>query len=92
MDSAIEIEVKLGLSGSSNAIYVLSLFECDANLRMTGFDPCLKVKSKMMPSSSKTTTRTTTTKVREKKVFSLPGQKFDRPEEVSHLLPSNSCA
>ncbi|XP_030452692.1 uncharacterized protein LOC115674437 [Syzygium oleosum] len=45
-----------------------------------------EVKSKTTPSSSKTaTTRTTTTKVREKKVFSLAGQKFDPPEEREPL-------
>lgn len=31
---------------------------------------------------SKTTTTTTTVKTREKKVYSLPGQKYDPPEEV----------
>ncbi|KAF8036073.1 hypothetical protein BT93_C1921 [Corymbia citriodora subsp. variegata] len=44
-----------------------------------------EVKSKTTPSSSKTTARTTTTKVREKKVFSLPGQKHDPPEEREPL-------
>lgn len=44
-----------------------------------------EVKSKTTPSSSKTTTRTTTAKAREKKVFSLPGQKFDPPEEREPL-------
>ncbi|XP_038699174.1 uncharacterized protein LOC119996566 [Tripterygium wilfordii] len=42
-----------------------------------------EIKSKATSSSSKTTTKTT--KVREKKVFSLPGQKFDRPEEREPL-------
>lgn len=42
----------------------------------------MKVKSKTTSSSSKTTSKTTTTKVREKKVYSLPGQKHDPPEEV----------
>ncbi|KAK3212982.1 hypothetical protein Dsin_017688 [Dipteronia sinensis] len=47
--------------------------------------------SKIAPSSSKTalislkTTTTTTTRVREKKVFTLPGQKFDPPEEREPL-------
>lgn len=56
-----------------------------------------EVKSKAMPSSSKTVARTTTTttktttttttatKVREKKVFNLPGQKHDPPEEREPL-------
>ena len=42
----------------------------------------LKVKLKSASSSSKTTTTTTTTRVRQKKVFSLPGQRCDPPEEV----------
>ncbi|OAY26803.1 uncharacterized protein LOC110603803 [Manihot esculenta] len=42
-----------------------------------------EVKLKTSSSSSKTTT--TKTKVREKKVFSLPGQKYDPPEEREPL-------
>jgi len=42
----------------------------------------LKVKSKSPSSSSRTTTTTKTTRVRQKKVFSLPGQRCDPPEEV----------
>ncbi|XP_016900054.1 uncharacterized protein LOC103488185 isoform X3 [Cucumis melo] len=49
-----------------------------------------EVKSKTISSSSKTTTKTTTTttataKVREKKIFNLPGQKYDPPEEREPL-------
>ncbi|XP_021906516.1 uncharacterized protein LOC110821064 isoform X8 [Carica papaya] len=45
-----------------------------------------EVKSKTTPSSSKTTTTTTKVKEkREKKVYSLPGQKYDPPEEVVHI-------
>lgn len=58
-----------------------------------------KVKSKTISSSSKTTTKTTTTtttataKVREKKVFNLPGQKYDPPEEVcAFLLLDSLCS
>lgn len=52
------------------------LFGCLLN----GFvDLVMKAKGK---SVSKTTTKTTTVKTREKKVYSLPGQKFDVPEEV----------
>ncbi|XVF89180.1 hypothetical protein PTKIN_Ptkin19aG0109200 [Pterospermum kingtungense] len=43
-----------------------------------------EVKSKTGSSSSKTTT-TTKTKVREKKVYTLPGQKHDPPEEREPL-------
>ena len=50
----------------------------------------LKVKSKTSSSSSKTTT-TTKTKVREKKVYTLPGEKHDPPEEVV-LIQSQICA
>ncbi|XP_021906466.1 uncharacterized protein LOC110821064 isoform X2 [Carica papaya] len=45
-----------------------------------------EVKSKTTPSSSKTTTTTTKVKEkREKKVYSLPGQKYDPPEEREPL-------
>ncbi|GLT48202.1 hypothetical protein SLA2020_218420 [Shorea laevis] len=44
----------------------------------------LKVKSKATSSSSKTTS-TRTTKVREKKVYTLPGQKHDPPEQREPL-------
>ena len=40
-------------------------------------------------SSSKSVTKITTTKVREKKVYSLPGQKHDPPEQV--LNPYHWC-
>lgn len=50
------------------------------------FYASVKVKSKTTPSSSKTTTTTTKVKEkREKKVYSLPGQKYDPPEEVVHM-------
>lgn len=62
-----------------------------------------EVKSKSASSSSKTTTKTTTTvKVREKKVYTLPGQKHDPPEEreplrifyesLSKQIPSSEMA
>ena len=44
----------------------------------------MKVKSKPN-SASKTITKKTTTKVREKKVYTLAGQKFDPPEEREPL-------
>ncbi|KAL3586913.1 hypothetical protein D5086_013780 [Populus alba] len=44
-----------------------------------------EVKSKSPSSSSRTTTTTTTTRVRQKKVFSLPGQRCDPPEEREPL-------
>ncbi|XP_020230484.1 uncharacterized protein LOC109811220 [Cajanus cajan] len=43
-----------------------------------------EVKSRSTSSSSKTITKTTT-KVREKKVYSLPGQKHDPPEQKEPL-------
>ncbi|CAL0327301.1 unnamed protein product [Lupinus luteus] len=47
-----------------------------------------KSEAKSKPSSSsasKTVTKTTTTKVRERKVYSLPGQKHDPPEQKEPL-------
>ncbi|XP_058728539.1 uncharacterized protein LOC131600391 [Vicia villosa] len=44
-----------------------------------------EVKHKATSSSSKSTTKTTTTKVREKKVYNLPGQKHDPPEQKEPL-------
>lgn len=46
----------------------------------------VKVKSKTTASSSSKGKTTTTTRVREKKVFTLPGQKFDPPEEVGNII------
>ncbi|CAL5435570.1 unnamed protein product [Camellia sinensis] len=65
-----------------------------------------EVKVKTASSSSKTTssssTKTTTVKTREKKVYSLPGQKYDVPEEreplrifyesLSKQIPSSEMA
>ena len=53
---------------------------------MTMYISTMKAKGKSIMSSSTTKTKTTTVKPREKKVFSLPGQKFDVPEEVHDLL------
>nr|KYP52330.1 hypothetical protein KK1_025807 [Cajanus cajan] len=44
-----------------------------------------EVKSRSTSSSSKTITKTTT-KVREKKVYSLPGQKHDPPEQTEFFM------
>lgn len=44
----------------------------------------VKVNAKATSSSSKTVKKTVT-RTREKKVYSLPGQKFDVPEEVLYL-------
>ncbi|XP_065850717.1 uncharacterized protein [Euphorbia lathyris] len=61
-----------------------------------------EVKSKTISSSSKNTKTTKTTKAREKKVFSLAGQKYDPPEEreplrifyesLSKQIPSSEMA
>ncbi|KAJ9546767.1 hypothetical protein OSB04_019310 [Centaurea solstitialis] len=61
-----------------------------------------EAKGKSIMTSSKTTTKTTTVKPREKKVFSLAGQKFDVPEEreplrifyesLSKQIPSSEMA
>lgn len=54
-------------------------------------DSAMKVKEKSSSTSKRTVTKTTTVKVKaEKKVYSLPGQKYDPPEEVvrvAHSLP-----
>uniref|UniRef100_A0A5B6YN60 Uncharacterized protein n=1 Tax=Davidia involucrata TaxID=16924 RepID=A0A5B6YN60_DAVIN len=60
-----------------------------------------EVKAKTS-SSSKTTTTTTTVKAKEKKVYTLPGQKYDVPEEreplrifyesLSEQIPSSEIA
>ncbi|KAL6985436.1 hypothetical protein U1Q18_018810 [Sarracenia purpurea var. burkii] len=60
-----------------------------------------EVKTKATSNSSKTTTKTTV-KTREKKVYSLPGQKYDVPEEreplrifyesLSKQIPSSEMA
>lgn len=61
-----------------------------------------EAKGKSILSSLKTKTKTTTVKPREKKVYSLPGQKFDVPEEreplrifyesLSKQIPSSEMA
>ncbi|KAL7164459.1 hypothetical protein ACSBR2_040383 [Camellia fascicularis] len=61
-----------------------------------------EVKGKITSSSSRTTSKKTTIKKREKKVYSLPGQKFDVPEEreplrifyesLSKQIPSSEMA
>ncbi|KAL6980104.1 hypothetical protein U1Q18_021754 [Sarracenia purpurea var. burkii] len=62
----------------------------------------IKTEVKGKTGSSKTTTKTTTVKTREKKVFSLAGQKYDVPEEreplrifyesLSKQIPSSEMA
>ncbi|KAJ8773622.1 hypothetical protein K2173_005868 [Erythroxylum novogranatense] len=64
--------------------------------------PKTEVKSKSTPCSPKTKTTSKTTKVREKKVYSLPGQKYDPPDEreplrifyesLSKQIPSSEMA
>ncbi|XP_058728543.1 uncharacterized protein LOC131600395 [Vicia villosa] len=44
-----------------------------------------EAKHKATSSSSKSTSKTITTKVREKKVYNLPGQKHDPPEQKEPL-------
>ncbi|XP_076944670.1 uncharacterized protein LOC143615433 [Bidens hawaiensis] len=60
----------------------LDFFE-ENNKRLLVF--VIQAKGKSVVSSSKTQTKTTTVKTREKKVYSLPGQKFDVPEEREPL-------
>ncbi|KAF8388932.1 hypothetical protein HHK36_025615 [Tetracentron sinense] len=61
-----------------------------------------EVKSKTISSSSKTVTKTTAVKAKEKKVYTLPGQRYDPPEEreplrifyesLSKQIPSSEMA
>ncbi|KAI7988733.1 hypothetical protein LOK49_LG13G02384 [Camellia lanceoleosa] len=67
----------------------------DSKSKSTTTVPKTEVKVKTASSSSKTTSsssmKTTTVKMREKKVYSLPGQKYDVPEEVLDPLHAFSC-
>ncbi|KAK2995015.1 hypothetical protein RJ640_012255 [Escallonia rubra] len=84
---------------------------CSLALSHLFHNPPVKVKAKTTSGMSKTTTTTTTTtttkkttavKTREKKVYTLPGQKFDVPEEreplrmfyesLSKQIPSSEMA
>ncbi|CAH2080548.1 unnamed protein product, partial [Thlaspi arvense] len=66
------------------------------------FQVKVKARTTSVSSSSKTTTKKTTVKTREKKVYSLPGQKYDVPEEreplrifyesLSKQIPSSEMA
>ncbi|KAE9459202.1 hypothetical protein C3L33_08895, partial [Rhododendron williamsianum] len=74
----------------------------DSKPRSTSTPVKTEVKGKTTLSSSKTTTKTTTVKTREKKAYSLAGQKFDVPEEreplrifyesLSKQIPSSEMA
>lgn len=74
----------------------------DSKPRSTSTPIKTEVKGKTTLSSSKTTTKTTTVKTREKKAYSLAGQKFDVPEEreplrifyesLSKQIPSSEMA
>ncbi|XP_058223780.1 uncharacterized protein LOC131333333 [Rhododendron vialii] len=74
----------------------------DSKPRSTSTPIKTEVKGKTTLSSSKMTTKTTTVKTREKKAYSLAGQKFDVPEEreplrifyesLSKQIPSSEMA
>ncbi|XAR70855.1 hypothetical protein NMG60_11027888 [Bertholletia excelsa] len=57
----------------------------DSNSKSTITFVKSEVKAKTTSSSSLTLTKTTAVKTREKKVYSLPGQKYDIPEERDPL-------
>lgn len=80
--NSIEIEV-------IPVAFLFAFGEFDFRIILSICNAQVKVNAKATSSSSKTVTKTKTiTKTREKKVFSLPGQKYDVPEEVLSLLYS----
>lgn len=60
----------------------ISLQNCSCFIKILILKVKHKATSSSSSSSSKSTMKTTTTKVREKKVYNLPGQKHDPPEQV----------
>ncbi|KAJ7965943.1 Translation initiation factor IF-2 [Quillaja saponaria] len=76
---------KIDSSANKKKIENSSKQPADSKMKSVSVITKSEVKSKTTPASSKTTTKTTTTRVREKKVYSLPGQKFDPPEEREPL-------
>lgn len=74
----------------------------DSKPRSTSTPAKTEVKGKTSSSSTKTTTKTTTVRTKEKKAYSLAGQKYDVPEEreplrifyesLSKQIPSSEMA
>ncbi|CAJ1972245.1 unnamed protein product [Sphenostylis stenocarpa] len=75
---------KSGSSAVKKKVENSSKLPADSKMKSVSTATKSEVKSKSTSSSSKTETKTTT-KVREKKVFSLPGQKHDPPEQKEPL-------
>ncbi|KAK4757840.1 hypothetical protein SAY87_019141 [Trapa incisa] len=100
--SAVKMKPPSNQDGSSKANLVMKK-KIESSTKQT-MSSVIKseVKSKATPSSSKSTTKTATTRVREKKVFTLPGQKHDPPEEreplrifyesLSYQIPTSEMA
>uniref|UniRef100_A0A2P2K0C0 Uncharacterized protein LOC103456025 n=1 Tax=Rhizophora mucronata TaxID=61149 RepID=A0A2P2K0C0_RHIMU len=75
-------KIKVGSSMKNKKAESSTKLLADSKTKSVSTVTKTEVKSKTTSSSSKTTTTAKTTKVREKKVYSLPGQKYDPPEEV----------
>ncbi|KAM7493315.1 hypothetical protein LguiB_027924 [Lonicera macranthoides] len=90
--------VKVKPSGNQDGSSVNKKKVVDSNNKIAKTE----VKAKTTSSSSKSMTKTTSVKPREKKVFSLPGQKYEVPEEreplrifyesLSEQIPSSEMA
>lgn len=90
------------VSGSSSKQSIDSKHKVSTTTTTTSNVSKIEAKGKSIVSSSKTKTTTKTVKSREKKVYSLPGQKFDVPEEreplrifyesLSEQIPSSEMA
>ncbi|KAG4931070.1 hypothetical protein AAZX31_17G183800 [Glycine max] len=75
---------KIDSSAVRKKVESSSKLPADSKMKSVSTVTKSEVKSKSTSSSSKTVTKTTT-KVREKKVYSLPGQKHDPPEQKEPL-------
>ncbi|KAL4579459.1 hypothetical protein LXL04_015607 [Taraxacum kok-saghyz] len=88
--------------GSSSKQSIDSKHKSSTTTTTTSNVSKIEAKGKSVMTSSKTKTTTKTVKSREKKVYSLPGQKFDVPEEreplrifyesLSKQIPSSEMA
>ncbi|KAG4963192.1 hypothetical protein AAZX31_14G131400 [Glycine max] len=75
---------KIDSSAVRKKVESSSKLPADSKMKSVSTVTKSEVKSKSTSSSSKTVTQTTT-KAREKKVYSLPGQKHDPPEQKEPL-------
>ncbi|KAD5507970.1 hypothetical protein R6Q59_031334 [Mikania micrantha] len=94
--------IKNRVVGSSNNQSIDSKHKSSSTSTITASVSKIEAKGKSILSSTKTKSKTTTVKTKEKKVYSLPGQKFDVPEEreplrifyesLSKQIPSSEMA